>query len=77
MDLTAFCNYTELKPGIAIYFKDRDGKTRTEVVFDRMGENIKVKNALKKVTIVNVKNIIGYWDKGMKATRQTMMPLKK
>jgi len=34
MDLTAFCNCPELKPGIIIYFKDKAGKTRTEVVKD-------------------------------------------
>jgi len=77
MDLTAFCNYLELKPGVVIYFKDRAGKTRTEVVFDRTGENLKVRNALKKMTIVNVKNIIGYWDKDVKATRQNMINFKK
>ena len=77
MDLTAFCNYLELKPGIVIYFKDKAGKTRTEVVFDRTGENIKVRNALKKMTVVNIKNIIGYWERNVKVNRQTMITFKK
>jgi len=75
MDLTAFCNYPELKPGVVIYFKDRAGKTRTEVIVDRTGENIKVKNALKKMTVVNLNKVIGYWDKNVKATRQSMIVL--
>lgn len=77
MDLTAFCNYLELKPGIVVYFKDKAGKTRTEIISDRTGENIKVKNALKKQTVINIKNIIGYWERDMKATRQNMIMLRK
>ncbi len=77
MDLTAFCNYPELKPGVIIYFKDRAGKTKTEVIFDRTGENIKVKNALKKITVVNIKNVIGYWGRNVTANRQNMIALKR
>ena len=77
MDLTAFCNYPELKPGVIIYFKDRAGKTKTEVIFDRTGENIKVKNALKKITVVNIKNVIGYWGRNVTANRHNMIALKR
>jgi len=70
MDLTAFYNHPELRPGIVIYFIDKAGKTRTEVIFDRTGENIKVKNALKKMTVVNL-------NKNMKVNRQNMLALKK
>lgn len=69
--------YPELEDGIRVQYKDRNEATRQGYIYTRHGNLITIISALKNKERVDVRNIIGYWQKRVKASPSNMVKLKK
>lgn len=67
----------ELQKGIRIDFRDRDGKRRTERIRSVSKTTVTIVNVLGQKTRVRREQIIGYWQKKVKASPSNMIKLEE
>ena len=68
--------YTGLKEGIRVQYKDRNEATRQGRIVARHGNTITVVGALKSRARVSIGNVVGYWQARVKASPYNLVRLK-
>lgn len=68
--------YLELIKGVRIQYINRDGATRSEVVYGRDKNTIVVKDVLGKKRNITIDMIIGFWPEKVAPVSRNLIKLK-